>query len=883
MHALTGKDPSALVEWLRQVAQRRDLTLPAPADNDRTRAIRRLLAVISAEFADYRAVVTGARETVGRNGDQLAGIVASTQQQGAIVRETASAVGEAAAGAIHVVDAAEALAGFAAQAREAATGAGKGLDVIGSALATLIDRLHETGEPIVRMDASTDTINTFLSALGRLSRQAQVLAVNASIEAAHLADAGARFGIVALEVRKLSVSTRASAADVAQIVSQLREATARVAHAVEDSEDATGVAIREIDDARSALGKTQHTNASFDRTIAAMARVADAQRRALQGVAQAVEGIVRHADEAADASRQAAKLDLTALLDGAEASAQAWKIVSNGSAQAIETDVSDPLCCWLAALATGAEIDAPLVCDDDATRVAGAAVRTLIEAVNGDQRRLLADVVRVTIAIAHNGFAWRTIGTSLEALRNEIATVRASVAVSARGANEAADLAGQLRAFVDEMQHQHDAALAALESALERIATIAKAVGDIDGLVDAMTGAAARAEDIMSLIDMLSSETDLLSLNAAIEAAHAGELGRAFGVIAEEIRTLALSTHDSTRNITGLVADVGSISGVMRATIATAADGTATVTESARRVRAAIGELRDSFAMTTKRAVDVSTTAEEQSRALDVVLNNVERSATAVDADTAAATDKRRLELARLGSRAHAVAARRSTGLASERIREFAEDVASQIESTIDGALAGGRISIETLFDFRYRELDGAHARELARLFDVSRVPPEGFVPKKYASAWDAAVDEPICELLDVAFKAAHWFKPLTMLALDLNAFIYAYPRSKIADWKNDATDLAGNRVKRLNDDEYTLRVSRWGLGSSVDALGTRQTYEQFRAAGCTLERGQGDRPWGIYPYLRDTNSVYNELAVGYFVGGRRHGALRIIYDPDII
>ena len=117
----------------------------------------------------------------------------------------------------------------------------------------------------------------------------------------------------------------------------------------------------------------------------------------------------------------------------------------------------------------------------------------------------------------------------------------------------------------------------------------------------------------------------------------------------------------------------------------------------------------------------------------------------------------------------------------------------------------------------------------------------------------------------------------------DLNGLFYAYPRQKIAGWTNDpASDVLGNRIKRLFEDEYALRVGRWGLGAKVAGLGPRTTYEQFRSAGCDLGRS-ARRPWGGFVYSRDTSLVCNEVVMALYVRDMRHSTLRVCYDPNLI
>ncbi len=80
--------------------------------------------------------------------------------------------------------------------------------------------------------------------------------------------------------------------------------------------------------------------------------------------------------------------------------------------------------------------------------------------------------------------------------------------------------------------------------------TVAAASRDLDKLGQDLVAAAKQTDDIVAFIKNIADQTNLLGLNAAIEAARVGEMGRGFGVVAEEVRKLATASSDSVKDIT---------------------------------------------------------------------------------------------------------------------------------------------------------------------------------------------------------------------------------------------------------------------------------------------------------------------------------------------
>ncbi|WP_337914856.1 methyl-accepting chemotaxis protein [Vibrio cholerae] len=212
-----------------------------------------------------------------------------------------------------------------------------------------------------------------------------------------------------------------------------------------------------------------------------------------------------------------------------------------------------------------------------------------------------------------------------------ISSNRHSVSALATAAEENAAVAMQTKQNIVEQQSQTQQIAAAIHQFTATVHEVAQSAGlaaeaSEEAEQAAMQLLAKDSEDIGSVVDVIQSiseQTNLLALNAAIEAARAGEQGRGFAVVADEVRTLASRTQESTKQILQTVQRLQQSSRDSANLIEQGVSGASKAVEKARLAGTALSQITANVDRISTMNTQIATASEEQSAVTEEINKNI--------------------------------------------------------------------------------------------------------------------------------------------------------------------------------------------------------------------------------------------------------------------
>nr|WP_313644159.1 methyl-accepting chemotaxis protein [Pseudomonas sp.] len=242
----------------------------------------------------------------------------------------------------------------------------------------------------------------------------------------------------------------------------------------------------------------------------------------------------------------------------------------------------------------------------------------------------------------------REVGSQKEETE-QVATAMQQMTATVHDVARNAEQAAQAAQAADDTV---DAGQRVVRQSMQRIEQLARAAETASEGIDNLSAEIYTIGDVLAVIKSVAEQTNLLALNAAIEAARAGEQGRGFAVVADEVRALARRTRQSTDEIERLVASLRGNAEQSVAQIRGSAELVRLAVTDALHTESALGSIASAVSLIQQMNQQIAAAAEQQSSVAEEISRSVTQIRGSADQAALAMQDNARssIELAQLGN-----------------------------------------------------------------------------------------------------------------------------------------------------------------------------------------------------------------------------------------
>ena len=232
---------------------------------------------------------------------------------------------------------------------------------------------------------------------------------------------------------------------------------------------------------------------------------------------------------------------------------------------------------------------------------------------------------QITSAATEMAASSREVNQSSVVQAGETAAVASAVEEASASVSETAASAQNASEVVAQAREDNDHALRVMRETIDQMNSIARIIEDSSHNVSRLDESSQKIGGIVQVIKEIADQTNLLALNAAIEAARAGEQGRGFAVVADEVRKLAERTTQATSEIATLI---GSIQAGIGDTVTSMAEANAQAETNlglVSRTQEALHKIDEGSRTVASNVETISHALSEQNTAIRQIANSIEQ------------------------------------------------------------------------------------------------------------------------------------------------------------------------------------------------------------------------------------------------------------------